>query len=235
MILEQHLAHHRAAFSLPGVLADPVLVFGFQEVRVTAADDREPETGLRFGADGDLAGVLRAAGLRTIDVLDLFDARANLRHDMNEPIPPGWRGRYRLVVDIGSLEHVFDTRRCLENLCALVAPGGHYFGHVPVNGYFGHGLHVFNPQAIVGALTLNGFSVRMLRYTTAGGEPVDDPAAGGDVLMWIVARSDGEVEGFTVPQQSFWQAYYREPDPARRRALQERAWAAAAERSQSRT
>jgi hypothetical protein len=231
-ILARHLEHHTALFSIPGVLGEPALVFGYQEVRAPeAAGDG---AGLPFGAADDLGGVLRAAGLGAIDVLDLFDDRANLRHDMNEPVPAAWRGRYRLVIDIGSLEHVFDTRRCLENLFALVARDGHYAGHVPVNGYFGHGLHVFNPEAVLSALRLNGFALRMVRYTTADGERIDDPATRADVLMWFVARRERPAERFAVPQQSFWKAFYEESDPERRRALQRDYWAAPADWSQRR-
>jgi hypothetical protein len=221
-------------FSLPEVLSDPAFVFGFQEIRDPSGD--EPGgAGLRFANCEDLGAALREAGLQTVDVLDLFDERANLRHDMNEPIPLEWHGRYRLVVDIGSLEHVFDTRRCLESLLALVGIGGHYATHVPVNGYFAHGLHVFNPEALLAALAPNGFSLRMLRYTTASGERLEDPAQEEDVLMWLVARREREVTRFAVPQQRLWPTYYAESDPERRRALQESYWTEAGDSSQSLT
>ncbi len=53
--------------------------------------------------------------------------------------------RYQTVYDVGTIEHVFDTRQCFENCARMVAVGGHYFIHTPVRGYFGHGLHTFAP------------------------------------------------------------------------------------------
>ena len=54
-------------------------------------------------------------GVKDFEVIDLFDSRATLNYDMNEPVPNREHGRYGSLLDIGCLEHVFDTRQCLEN------------------------------------------------------------------------------------------------------------------------
>src|SRR5262249_10824874 len=105
-----------------------------------------------------LSDLLRGRGNSVVS-LDLFDNRADLRYDMNQPVPQSEHNKYGTLIDIGSLEHVFDTAQCLENCFRMVRCGGHYLLHTPVNGYFGHGLHVFNPQGLMDCLDVNGFKI----------------------------------------------------------------------------
>jgi hypothetical protein len=57
----------------------------------------------------------------------------------------------------------------------------------PVNGYYAHGLYVFNPFALIGELELNGFRVLYQEYSREEGKPISDPAGGGHILIWLVA------------------------------------------------
>ena len=50
-------------------------------------------------------------GVNEVRVFDLFDPRADCHYDMNLPVPPDEHERYGTFVDIGSIEHVFDTRQ----------------------------------------------------------------------------------------------------------------------------
>jgi hypothetical protein len=90
----------------------------------------------------------------------------------------------------------------------MVALSGHYLLHTPVNGYYGHGFHVFNPECLQGALELNGFRITYLKYSTQAGQPVSDPARPKDVLLWIVARKERPLGTFVCPQQRKWSTRY---------------------------
>lgn len=172
----------------------------------------------------NLAELLRLRGADEVVALDLFDPRADLHYDMNLPLPACEYGKYRTLIDIGSLEHVFDTRQCIENCIRMLAVGGWYLLHVPVNGYFGHGLHVFNPQAVIDVLQLNGFTLRHKSYTTARGHRVRRPGGRGDQLLWLAAEKIAEAEHFTPPQQSYWADFHQEKNPRKQKALQDRYW-----------
>ncbi|TDC65124.1 hypothetical protein E1258_06420 [Micromonospora sp. KC207] len=172
-----------------------------------------------------LVDLLKARGVTEVVALDLFDERAELRFDMNERVPADYFGRFGSLIDIGSLEHVFDTRQCLENCLRMLSVGGWYFLHVPVNGYFAHGLHVFNPQGIADAVRLNGFEIRELLFTDLRGRRVANPARHGHRLMWLVAQKAVEVAEFVVPQQGYWTDFYRATDAAQRRKVQSDYWA----------
>jgi hypothetical protein len=199
MVLAGHVPLFKEIFSLRSFLRDPILCFGYQEFDGAASLDGKKHHHL-----GDYFASIGLSGTS----LDLFDARAELRYDMNEPVPVEEHGRYSTFIDIGSLEHVFDTRQCLENCFRMLRVGGHYLLHAPVNGYYGHGFHVFNPECLRGVLELNGFRLIYENYSTVGGEVVADPATPGDILAWIVALKEKEIHPFVCPQQRKWYTRY---------------------------
>jgi hypothetical protein len=199
MVLVNHIPFYREVFAIPGFLRGPLLCFGFQEFDRGATLDGKQHLHL-----GEYFATL---GIDAIS-LDLFDPRSELRYDMNYTVPECEHGRYPTFIDIGSLEHVFDTRQCFENCLRMVAPGGHYMLHTPVNGYFAHGFHVFNPECLRGALESNGFRVIYEKYSTVDGSPVADPSAPGDILTWMVARKERGFDKFVCPQQRKWYNRY---------------------------
>jgi hypothetical protein len=247
ILLHKHGAFFDEVFRLPGLFSEPVLCFGFQDVRLKLRKptrEKPPPPRTRLGRAGrallrrlrraaglppervrevpppalpkfsddlrvpDLVVYLRNRGLREIEVLDLFDPRATLRYDMNQPVPESEHERYGTLVDIGCLEHVFDTRQCLENCLRMVRPGGCYFLHTPVKGFFGHGLHALNPEGVLSALDENGFEIIYHRYCAKDGTPLDDPDAAPDVILWLVGRKLRPLGRFEVPQQGKWRGRY---------------------------
>ena len=172
MILKLHIPFYREIFAIPDFLQTPILTFGCQGVEGTQSEETPRANPLlprlrRFlssrGKMGRLLGFARSKFAQPVPrdfrfssltellcskghpvtTLDYFDSRADLRYDMNQPVPEGEHNRYGTLIDIGSLEHLFDTAGCLENCFRMVRPGGSYLLHTPINGYFGHGLHVF--------------------------------------------------------------------------------------------
>jgi SAM-dependent methyltransferase len=205
MILPGHAAYYLEIFSLPGFLADPLLVFGVQDILTPTRSRRAAREFLPFD---DLGGYLRSRGLGQVVTMDCFDPRADLHYDFNQPVPEHEHGRYATLIDIGCLEHVFDSRQCLENCLRLVRHDGHFLLHTPVKGYYGHGLHTFDPEGLRGALELNGFQVVYLKYSTKSGRDVSSPGAFDDVLIWIVGKKVAEFDRFTSPQQARWTGGY---------------------------
>jgi len=198
-IIKEHTPLYREIFAIHGVLSDRLLTFGYQDI-----------SGKNIPADfafADAKAFLLANGVKEVTTLDHFDQRADLKYDMNVPIPHYENEKYSTVLDIGSLEHVFDTRQCLENCLRMVQVGGIYMLHTCVNGYLRHGFHVFNPQGLLSSLELNNFEIMYLKYTTSRGKVIDDPEYGEDVLIWIVAKKLKSIDAFAVPQQAMWLDY----------------------------
>ena len=201
-IFKEHVPFYREVFKIPGIFSGPFLTLGCQDFE-----------GNGFPKDfqyKDLKDLILSKGVDDVKTLDLFDPRADLRYNLNFPVPSFEQQKYGVVFDIGTLEHVFDTRQCIENCLRMVKVDGLYIIHTPVNGYFGHGLHVFNPDGLIDALLLNNFEILYLKYTTPNGTVIKYPTLEIDVLIWVVARKKKEINNFNIPEQKIWEEIYNE-------------------------
>ncbi|MDP2593812.1 MAG: hypothetical protein Q8P36_00525 [bacterium] len=198
-ILKEHIPRYREILAMPGVISERMLIFGYQDLM--GADLPEDF------AFPDLKPILLNSGAGSVTTLDYFDKRADLNYDMNLPVPAHEHEKYRTLLDIGCLEHLFDTRQCIENCLRMVAVGGIYMLHTCVKGYFGHGLHVFNPEGLIGSLELNNFKILSVHYTTDAGKVIQSPEYGENVIIWVVAKKLNPLESFVIPQQSIWKDY----------------------------
>lgn len=100
-------------------------------------------------------------GVKTLHTVDAssFEGATHV-HDMNQPIPPGWKENYDAVCDIGTLEHVFNFPVAIRNCMDMVKLGGCFFTQTPANNYFGHGFYQFSPELFFRVLSpQNGFQV----------------------------------------------------------------------------
>jgi hypothetical protein len=199
MVLQRHLPFYREIFRIPEFLSDPIVCFGFQEFEKGATLDGRDYTHL-----GDYFAAL---GFQATS-LDLFDPRSELRYDMNNAVSECEYERYGTFIDIGSLEHVFDTRQCFENCLRMVKPGGHYLLHTPVSGYYAHGFHVFNPDCLRDGFEENGFRLIYEKYSSIDGTLLVDPSVAGENLAWMVARKERKLGDFVCPQQRKWITRY---------------------------
>src|SRR5690242_87594 len=112
----------------------------------------------------------RCLGATQVDTLDASNYEgATLVHDLNRPISPEWKGRYDVVCDGGTLEHVFNFPVALQNCMELVRVGGHLFIDSPANNFFGHGFYQFSPELFYSALSEeNGYAVTEMIVHPAG-------------------------------------------------------------------
>jgi hypothetical protein len=239
MILSSHIPIFSEIFNLQGFLQDPILSFGYQDVvwherllkdlaekRIRKQDMQifmklreeianevnseffEVDVPWQF-MENHFNHILSNYGITDIISLDLFDKRADIRHDMNLPIGDQLVNRFNTVIDVGSLEHVFDTRQCLENLFKMLRIDGHLLLHLPCNGYFEHGFYTFNPESITESLRCNGFNIVYLTYSLEPeGIKMGKPVSWSDCLMWCVAQKKRHMDRFVIPQQKGCQAMY---------------------------
>ena len=97
-------------------------------------------------------------GLETV-ALDHSDyERAEVIWDLNRPVSPELEGRFGLILDGGTLEHVFDTRTALANIARMLKPGGRVLHTNPTTNYVAHGFYQFSPTFYYDWYTVNGFT-----------------------------------------------------------------------------
>ncbi len=80
--------------------------------------------------------------------------------DMNQTVPADYHQRYSVVLDGGSLEHVFNFPVALKNCMEMVRVGGHFLSITPANNLLGHGFYQFSPELFFRVFTAqNGFEL----------------------------------------------------------------------------
>ena len=102
-----------------------------------------------------------------IDSIDFSNyENASIIHDMNSSIPKDLHAFYDLVIDAGSLEHVFNFPVALKNCMEMVKVGGHFIGVFPIDNFCGHGFYQFSPELFFRCFSQeNGFkSLKMFLY-----------------------------------------------------------------------
>jgi hypothetical protein len=148
-----------------------VLTIGRQQMAVTKGELRallrthglEPGEAAQLleNEKGFCEPFLRKIGAGHVDSLDVspFEG-ATILQDMNEPLSPRLRERFSLVIDGGSLEHVFHFTVALKNVMEAVEPGGSLMTITPANNLMGHGFYQFSPELFFRAFVpQNGFEL----------------------------------------------------------------------------
>lgn len=102
-------------------------------------------------------------GSKQTDCIDYSDyERANIIHDLNKPIPENLKNQYSVVLDSGTLEHVFNFPVAIKNCLEAVKPGGYFIAITPSNNMLGHGFYQFSPELYFRILSKqNGFKTKL--------------------------------------------------------------------------
>jgi len=69
---------------------------------------------------------------------------------------------YDLIIDGGTIEHIFDTKTYLENLIMLARVGGEVIISTPTNNYCNHGFYQFSPTFISDLVFNNRGKIKLL-------------------------------------------------------------------------
>lgn len=160
--------------------------------------------------------MLKRLGFETIRSLD-FSAyeEAQIIHDLNQPIPVALEGSAGFIYAGGSIEHVFDVARVLDNIVRLLRLGGSVLITAPANGAVGHGFYQFSPELFYRFFDANGFENTRC-YIAVRGFPqrwfrVPDPKLVGRRIeflttepaeLLIISTKAAQLARQVVPQQS---------------------------------
>jgi hypothetical protein len=161
------LAHAR------GIPFDNILMIGRQSFSLTAgdiralmrlpiADDTKRNlTHLRLGADVYSEAFFELCGARRVDSIDKTAYEgATVLHDLNLPVPDALFASYDVIVDGGSIEHVFNVPVAFKNYMQMLKVGGHYICNTATNNYSGHGFYQLSPEIFFAVFgPENGFHI----------------------------------------------------------------------------
>ncbi|MDD5217679.1 MAG: hypothetical protein PHN49_10625 [Candidatus Omnitrophica bacterium] len=101
-------------------------------------------------------------GAKSIQSLDYSDYEgADIIHDMNWPIDSRYDENFDVVIDGGSLEHIFNFPIAIANCMRMLKKGGSIFTINPASNHLGHGFYQFSPELFFRIFQpLNGFKIQ---------------------------------------------------------------------------
>lgn len=166
-----------------GVCFDKVLTLGHQALRLFPSEVAffrnvyrqtfdatvTPIDGHRWEeyVDGFLRDFLGSTSISVLDA-SVYEG-ADTIHDMNSPVPKAWHGQYDVVIDGGSLEHIFNVPVAFANLANMLKVGGTIFINTPANNLMGHGFYQFSPELMFRVFSeANGFAIQDVLLYEAG-------------------------------------------------------------------
>jgi SAM-dependent methyltransferase len=164
-----HARDHGAGFAKTGVLGRQVISASKEQLAGWLGSEPNAGTAAQREAVAGLTGKFAEPFLESLGATEIvsFDASdyegAKVVHDFNEPVPERFHGQFDIVVDSGSLEHIFNFPVAIKNLMQMVKPGGHLLIMTPANNFCGHGFYQFSPELFYRVLgETNGFAVRRM-------------------------------------------------------------------------
>lgn len=202
-----------------------------QGVPLASAPDPELSHDPVLAATGCLGDrtLFRRLGFSEVRTLDVSAWEgAEILHDLNLPVPPALEGRFDVVFEAGTLQHVFDTPRALANVHRLLKVGGRAIhGMAPSTNHVDHGFHMFSPTLFHDFYSANGWRLDAFflcefvaawargrfasgRWTIYRYEPgcLDELAYGGfgarQLALFVVATKTAESSADVAPQQSWF-------------------------------
>jgi SAM-dependent methyltransferase len=109
--------------------------------------------------------------------LDLTDPRADYSFDLNFPMP-ATVGKYDVVTNFGTTEHVFNIGQSFENIHNLLKVGGVVLHALPGYGYIDHGFYNIHPCAYLDMARANEYEIVDFTYcdniNTRMARPIQD-------------------------------------------------------------
>lgn len=82
-------------------------------------------------------------------------------HDMNNPVDPIYHDKFDVVVDGGSLEHIFNLPAAIKSYMQMVKKGGSLFIFTVANNHTGHGFYQISPELFFRIFQSdNGYEIR---------------------------------------------------------------------------
>jgi SAM-dependent methyltransferase len=236
MGLESNAVRFLISARQAGVNFDSTLTLGHQWLlltrkeakRLCAQISQDPDEILR--KDGYADNFLKALGAVELRTMDFSSYEgADIVHDLNQPIPGAEKLRFDVVIDGGTLEHVFNFPQALKNAMELVKVGGRLFCIAPTNNHCGHGFYQLSPELYYRAFcAANGYAVERMyahEWNRNVWYAVSDPDAVGrrveitrgrrSTLLMVQAKRTAERAIFeTPPLQSDYVAAWRSEQDA---------------------
>lgn len=214
-----------------------LLMLGRQEVHLIGPlynmESRIKECLVKYGADDTIdpeafsgfgEGLFRWLGASTVESLDFapFEG-ASIIHDLNVPVGDELKGRFDVIYDGATIEHVYHFPNAVESVKKMLRPGGLFISINAANNFLGHGFYQFSPELMWRVFGAEGFRVLSIRLITDldNFQDMPDPEAlggrqeigrtPGGAYIFVVAEKIADVDKAKVLQSDYVTAWNKDP------------------------
>jgi hypothetical protein len=126
--------------------------------------------------------------------IDIDGSPGSVALDLNyDQVPQNLKGKYGLVTNLGTTEHVCNQMNAFNVIHDLAAPGGVMIHHLPAGGMLNHGLVNYNPKFFWYLARSNDYEWLYMRYH--GGEPYPIASNIIDFTEPYAPQSSKELQG----------------------------------------
>lgn len=127
--------------------------------KATPPNKVPPEKLAAIANNGFLGDLLLLAGFR-YTALDIFHGTNTILFDLNVHAPgPKLAGRFDLVMNFGTTEHVFNQLRAFQTIHDLTKVGGVIYHDLPMAGYVNHAFFRYDPLFFSTVLPANHYEL----------------------------------------------------------------------------
>lgn len=150
---------------------------------------------------------------RRIVSIDINGTPAAMRCDLNKPLPP--IGRFDVVINHGTAEHVFDVAQVFLSMHNACAVDGLMIHESPFTGWLDHGFYCLQPTLFYDLAAANGYEIVSVDIeeirsrqiiNVASREAMTDLLAAGvpnNAMLFVVYRKLQSGE-FRIPFQGYY-------------------------------
>lgn len=116
-----------------------------------------------FRKKGYISGdtLFKSIGFESITIMDYSDFEgATLIHDLNSPdVPQEFFEQFDVIIDHGTLEHVFHIPNALQAVFKFLKKGGRMIHCLPTSNCVDHGFYMFSPTFFYDFYTTNNWEI----------------------------------------------------------------------------
>ncbi|HYV40056.1 MAG TPA: class I SAM-dependent methyltransferase [Gemmataceae bacterium] len=114
-------------------------------------------------------------GFENVQSCDTCDyEQATHIFDMNHPSPDQLNNRFDVILDGGTLEHIFNVPQAFGNLHKMLKVGGRAIHVFPVSNHVDHGFYSFSPTLFWDYYQANGYQVEHCYLTGQTSNPFEE-------------------------------------------------------------
>lgn len=152
---------------------------------------------------------------QSLTAIDFHGTDQALKLDLNDPID--LKRQYNLVMNLGTVEHVFNVAQAFKTIHDHTLPGGLMIHGLPFSGWVDHGFYSFNPTfywdlaaannyILVGMMhtELNPLKIVKLNNREHILELAKNGLLGKNALIYVVFRRPKEALPFRIPIQGYY-------------------------------